>query len=203
MRLTHRSVWALGVLGFGASCTGEPLGEHTEDTRVASQALIAPSGPAALTDAVITACYDPRSGSVYRIREAGLSDNCKRNDVEFAWNAEGPTGPQGPAGPPGADGAPGPAGPPGPGAVTGRETVIQNFDLPGHDLRSVLVWCPVGKVAVSGGFQVPPAVQVVASMPGTGSGPSIDVRQWYVHVRNTTADIQPVVAYAICVDGSS
>jgi hypothetical protein len=194
MSRIHRTVCALGLLGLAVSCTGEPLVEGDEDTRALSRALAAPT---ALTDSLITACYDPRTGSVYRIKEAGLSGACKRNDVEFAWNAQGPAGLPGPAG---ADGAPGPAGP---GAVTGRETVIENFDLPGHDLRSVLVWCPVGKVAVSGGFQVPPAVQIVASMPGTGSGPSIDSRQWYVHARNTTADTQPVVAYAVCVDGSS
>jgi hypothetical protein len=114
---------------------------------------------------------------------------CSLAVLGLAVSCTGPPGPQGPAGPPG------------PGAVTGRETVVQDFDLPGHDLRSVLVWCPVGKVAVGGGFKVTKAVQMIASTPGTGSGPTIDSRQWYIHVLNTTGDTQPVVAYAVCVDG--
>jgi hypothetical protein len=98
-------------------------------------------------------------------------------------------GPQGPEGP---------EGPPGPSLITGWELVTEDFDLPGHDLRSVLVWCPYGKVVLGGGFDVTTDVQIIHSAPG-GSGYT-GRRQWYIHIYNLTGDTQPVRAYAICAD---
>lgn len=88
-------------------------------------------------------------------------------------------------------------------AVTGWEYVTEDFDLLGHDHRAVLVVCPEGKKVMGGGFNVPREVQVTASMPGSGHGPSIDSQQWYVHVYNPTDDTHTVTAYAVCVNGSA
>jgi hypothetical protein len=57
------------------------------------------------------ACYVPRSGVVYRIREEGLKQDCSSpKHVMFSWNERGLPGA---AGPPGTVGPPGPPGPPG------------------------------------------------------------------------------------------
>ncbi len=210
MNISYLWVPSVALLCGVASCNWEEPQRFEEEkqtqTGTAAQALngteLAPGAP---DSPVIVACYSPKTGSVYRIGQPGLADSCKRNDVEFSWNQSGPPGVpgvEGPPGPPGPPGPQGPEGPPGASGVSGREAQVQTFDLPGHDLRSVLVWCPVGKVAVGGGFQVPIQVQVVASMPGIGNGSDNDSRQWYIHVYNTTGELQPVTAYAICVDGS-
>ena len=45
---------------------------------------------------ILTACYVPDVGVVYRIKAAGLPDECtETTHVEFSWNMEGPAGPQG------------------------------------------------------------------------------------------------------------
>ena len=44
---------------------------------------------------VLHACYIPRIGLVYRIKEPGLRSACRRRHVEFSWNEKGPQGPPG------------------------------------------------------------------------------------------------------------
>jgi hypothetical protein len=167
---------------------------------------------AAAQGEVIQACVRP--GGQLRIIDA--SDECRNNEQLLEWNIQGipgpqgekgdpgdlgppgPLGPVGPTGPEGPPGPPGPEGPAGPGLITGWELVTKDFDLPGHDLRSVLVWCPYGKVVLGGGFDVPTTVQIVHSAPG-GSD-YLGIRQWYIHVYNLTSDTQPVRAYAICAN---
>lgn len=63
----------------------------------------------------IHACYVPASGTVYRIRAAGLPDACFAADhVPFSWRVNGgATGATGATGPTGATGAPGATGPTG------------------------------------------------------------------------------------------
>ena len=57
-------------------------------------------------EVVLTACYVPDVGVVYRIKAAGLPDVCtETTHVEFSWNMEGPAGPSGPAGPAGPSGS--------------------------------------------------------------------------------------------------
>lgn len=73
---------------------------------VALSAQDAPASVAAAT--TYHACYAPQTGTVYRIREAGLPQACTRaSHVAFSWGAEGTPGPQGPAGAQGPVGAPG------------------------------------------------------------------------------------------------
>ncbi len=49
---------------------------------------------------LLHACYIPRIGLVYRIKEPGLRSECRRRHVEFSWNEKGPQGDPGPPGPP-------------------------------------------------------------------------------------------------------
>jgi hypothetical protein len=73
--------------------------------------------PMSVTDAkTFYACYVPGTGTVYRIREPGLPDECgksgQKQHVEFSWTEysgdgsgiPGPEGPMGPAGPQGEKG---------------------------------------------------------------------------------------------------
>ncbi len=58
--------------------------------------------PQGLQAQVLTACYVPDVGVVYRIQTEGVPDECTEpTHVEFSWNMEGPPGPQGPPGPAG------------------------------------------------------------------------------------------------------
>ncbi len=60
---------------------------------------------------ILTACYVPDVGVVYRIKETGLPGACtETTHVEFSWNMEGPVGPQGATGAQGATGPEGPSG---------------------------------------------------------------------------------------------
>ncbi|HJU88551.1 MAG TPA: hypothetical protein VJ672_04120 [Gemmatimonadaceae bacterium] len=63
---------------------------------------------------VITMCYVPASGTVYRVGEPNTPADCTNPlHVKFSFNQQGPAGPAGPAGTPGAPGAIGPQGPQG------------------------------------------------------------------------------------------
>ena len=44
---------------------------------------------AAQAQTTITACYVPKSGSVYRIKVEGTPTKCAQNHVEFSWDAGG------------------------------------------------------------------------------------------------------------------
>ena len=65
----------------------------------------------ASAQATLSGCYVPNSGTVYRIKAAGLPTAChSKNHVEFTWSLQGPPGPVGPKNttrPPGANWAPG------------------------------------------------------------------------------------------------
>jgi hypothetical protein len=158
----------------------------------------------------IYACV--RSNGGVRILLEGETE-CKNNEQLMTWNIQGLPGPQGEPGP---EGPAGPAGPPGTTSwygltdipdgfsdgtdegLTGWEMVVEDFTLPGHDLRSVLIWCPYGKVVLGGGFDVPKEVQVTHSGPNPASSYK---NQWYIHIYNTTGDPQDVQGYAICAYG--
>src|SRR6266545_2681587 len=72
---------------------------------------VLPSRVAAQTPDTLHACYVPASGTVYRIREPGLSSTCLgTSHVLFNWAAGGQPGATGPTGPQGSTGLAGPAG---------------------------------------------------------------------------------------------
>jgi len=118
---------------------------------------------------------------------------------------------------PGPQGETGPAGPPGTtswtgltdipagfsdgvdNGLTGWEVVVEDFELLGHDLRSVLVWCPSGKVVLGGGFDVPVSIEVIHSGPNHYYP---NPRQWYIYAYNPTFDTETIHAYAVCAYGS-
>jgi hypothetical protein len=99
--------------------TSCPIGRSARWVIVAAlivlAAALAPSVLSAQSSsATYSACYVPRSGTVYRIKAPDTPSACTKKDhVEFSWTEAGIPGPQGPAGPQGPQGPQGPAGPSG------------------------------------------------------------------------------------------
>ena len=142
--------------------------------------LIGIGSSSLLAQSTLYACYVPETGTVYRIKTAGLSDEClgptsgPNVHVEFSWNEVGPPGPQGAAGeagpagpageagpvgpagedgPAGPQGPTGPQGPPGSGGFSGYEVVSGST---AHDLvheKGLTVNCPAGKLPIGGGVE--------------------------------------------------
>ena len=96
-----------------------------------------------LTNGEIHACFTP-AGTMYLIKQPGLSQECRGNHVEVTWNIEGPQGDQGD---PGQQGDPGVQGPPGPAGVSGYQ-VVQSPASQGVAIAE----CPLGKKVLGGGF---------------------------------------------------
>src|SRR5262245_10695412 len=106
----------------------------------------------AVAQATLTGCYVPASGTVYRIKGAGLPDACRsKNHVEFTWSLQGPVGAAGPTGP---TGPRGPAGPAGGLPATGLQVIgTSGEDVAPGATGTVTSNCPEGKVATGGGFE--------------------------------------------------
>ena len=117
---------------------------------------------------ILTACYVPDVGLVYRIKAAGLPDECtETTHVEFSWNMEGPAGPQGDTGD---------TGPQGPSGFTGLEVVSQQTTIPegsrpppdGRDKFTLSASCSTGKTVIGGSFvQIGPRMgfEIVGESP--------------------------------------
>ena len=134
-------------------------------------ALLASSAEAQSTvpeSKVLHACYVPATGTVYRIKEPGLSEACTgpgtgaKQHIPFSWNEQGikgdkgdpgdtgPQGPQGEQGPQGLQGAQGPAGVSGYEMVVVEESISPTINQSRTvDIRSAR--CPSGKRVIGGG----------------------------------------------------
>ena len=120
----------------------------------------------------------------------------------------GPQGPKGDVGPPGPVG---PQGPPGTSTPLGITFIKGTFTVPPvvgaqDPAGKFYVQCPVGKVAIGGGYELTIQAQVGsteisvdASYPGSLSG---DATRWYVQVRNYVNGNQLITVYATCVVAS-
>jgi hypothetical protein len=114
---------------------------------------------------VLSACYVPEVGLVYRIGEPGLPDHCLGpKHVQFSWNAEGPKGEKGDQGDPG---------PPGTASLAGHVcpagTFVIGFDSSGGLLCSVIDEAnPPPTNPFEGMWTFDPAV--VMECPGTPIG---------------------------------
>ncbi len=134
-------------------------------------AAIALIPAAAEAQSTITACYVPKTGSVYRIEATGAPEQCKSGHVEFSWTTGGPT--------------------------WGNHTIVQTLiNIPAGQSMDAVVSCPAGRVLVNGGYLVSSGylVTVRRSSP-YGQWPNI---QWVVTARNDGAELGLVYAYAQC-----
>ena len=166
-------------------------------------ALIALGAAPAAAQSVLYGCYVPSSGTVYRIKGAGLPDECRSpQHVQFTWSLQGPAGPQGPTGPQGPQGVPGPA-----GGLSGHEVVTSPINVaPGNVLLGHAAECPTGKRVVGGGFFAESARTGVLWTIQT-SRPAQDPfsqawSRWGVEARHNAATEQTLVVYAVCATAS-
>ena len=177
--------------------------------------------PAVSEEGVIHACYIPKQGSVYRIKEAGLRNRCfSRKHVEFSFNTEGPAGPAGDPGADGADGAPGADGNDGspgangadgndgaPGAngadgqngVSGHRLLTASFPVPRGTDKLGQFNCESGghpgDRVFGGGYEVTGALDGYFVIRNAPNGDT----NWIVWIRNTNTNLDLTVTFhAIC-----
>ena len=134
-------------------------------------AAIALIPAAAEAQTTITACYVPKTGSVYRIEAAGAPEACRNGHVEFSWTTGGPT--------------------------WGNHTIVQAaFNLSAGEEKDAIVACPAGRVLVAGGYHISAGflVTIRRSSPA-GQWPGMT---WVVRARNDGAEPGLVYAYAQC-----
>jgi hypothetical protein len=150
--------------------------------------------PASAQGTVLYGCYVPNSGTVYRIKAAGLPDACRSTQhVEFTWNLQGPAGPQGAAGPTGPQGPAGPA-----GGINARgvsyETGGSSEAIAPGQTGAASVGCPSGTIATGGGgygWSENRPMHLVISRPTVGG--------WTITVENTSSAPGFALVYAVCV----
>ena len=141
--------------------TGFPVVMGLIAVTVASMSSVVTTVPRQTT--VLSACYVPNVGVIYRIKAEGLPDACtETTHVEFSWNMEGPQGVKGDSGPAGPQGPPGDSGAVGPQGATGSQgpAGISGLEFVTVDVEHVLdigegpiegeATCPSGKSVIGG-----------------------------------------------------
>lgn len=113
---------------------------------VVTAAPNAASAQASLNGEVtLTACYVPKSGTVYRIKVAGTPDKCAQNHVEFSWTTGGTT------------------------SVQVVEVPAVQYILGGGEVLDKEIACPTGTVPISGGFYGGSDMSILASIRSFGN----------------------------------
>ena len=142
---------------------------------VAALAALALIPAAAQAQTTMTACYVPKSGTVYRIKVEGTPTKCSQNHVEFSWT----TG----------------------AAALSEPTIVQkSFVLPAGQTDSESADCPQGMYPMSGGFvaQLPEGNNVVITTNNSLMG--FGFPSWHVGGRNEGTDPATVVINVYCID---
>lgn len=129
---------------------------------------------AAQAQETLTACYVPKSGSVYRIKTPDTPAACKSNHVQFSWTHGAST-------------------------FTRHESAANAKLISPNAFAQLTAECDAGEVVVSGGWTTYPngPVSVSASRPNTGLDQQ-PLQEWFVDVRNTGSDDIYAWAYVIC-----
>ena len=158
--------------------------------------------PQGLQAQVLTACYVPDVGVVYRIQAAGLPDECtETTHVEFSWNMEGPAGPEGPTGP---------QGPQGEASLANLERVSAQFTLAdldndptsiptpdGRHLATRTTNCPPGKIVITGSSTYDASADSPFDYVSLGGQPTANGLGWEALFRTDT-NSYTVTVWAIC-----
>jgi len=139
-------------------------------TLLAALALF-PAAAHAQGTTTITACYVPKSGTVYRIKVEGSPGKCAQNHVEFSWETGG-TG------------------------WGGYSTYSESFTIQPGDWDFNGVSCPAGTAPMSGGFAV--HQPETANVTITSSQLIVIGFAWSVGVRNDGSEPAEVTVHAYC-----
>lgn len=138
--------------------------------------------PAAAQAQTITACYVPKTGSVYRIQAAGAPDACKTNHIQFSWeNGGSGTGTGGTGGV----------------TFTRRQTTAAVV-APGEWGENAAA-CEPGEKVTGGGYSANPGDQTVnvsENLPHVSGSPPIEY--WSVNLKHLGDAPISFVVYAVC-----
>ena len=177
--------------------TGFPVVIGLIAVTVASMTSVGTTVPMQAT--VLSACYVPNVGVIYRIKAEGLPDACKETThVEFSWNMEGAVGPQGETGSQGATGPQGATG------ISGLEIVTQSFA--GSVTNSLTsnegsATCPTGKKALGGGTEATETVVDAAKdLFLLRTGPNAAGTAWEAKWHNDSDNAHPFSVTVICAN---
>ena len=121
----------------------------------------------------ITACYVPKSGSVYRIKVDGSPGKCAQNHVEFSWE----TGVQQAYGP--------------------VSQIEASSTIAAGAVGGAFAECPDGTIAISGGFlfvNAPDLNVQVQSSSRTVLNPG-----WFASAKNLGPDPIEIETHAYCI----
>jgi hypothetical protein len=124
----------------------------------------------------ITACYVPKTGTVYRIKVEGSPAKCSPNHAEFSWTTSSSGG----------------------GMVFTKRLSDPMVVAPGQ-FGQILVSCEAGETVVGGGFHNEP--NLLASV--AASKPMYESEAWFVDVRNTGGIDFTLYGHAICAKPAS
>ena len=143
---------------------------------------------------ILTACYVPDVGVVYRIKETGLPGACmETTHVEFTWNMEGPAGPQGA---PGTQGAAG---------ISGLEfvtvSVVHTQDI-SEGLIEGQATCPSGKSVIGGSSVItaPVSGDISSSMAFIGDFKVSGMQAWKAVFLRRNSGTRSFDVTAICAN---
>ncbi len=141
---------------------------------------------------VIYACVNPAG----HLRIINYGESCSPSESYLEWNIIGPPGPAGPEGPQGPEGPPG---------LANVSSVSSWGTLDSDDSKTHVVWCPEGKVAISGGYNISgggPNIVVRTFHPQWQPGDSGAPTGWQVsaHEIEPTSLEWQILAVAVCAD---
>lgn len=120
----------------------------------------------------LTACYVPKSGSVYRIKAQGTPTACKPSHVEFSWEGTAP------------------------GYIAFHTTGADAHVVAPGTTAELVRFCGPGEQLMTGGYtkvgDATSEVEVKESHPGAG------MERWYVKVQNHGASEAEVLVWTRC-----
>ncbi|WP_433356923.1 hypothetical protein ACQP25_21925 [Microtetraspora malaysiensis] len=114
-----------------------------------------------------------------------VAAECASSETRLTWSEKGPQGPQGPAG------ETGPAGPKGDAGISGLEWIYNRIAIPANDENYQQIFCPEGKVAISGSYNFLRAESPMPGFPLTsvsvglwGQTPDSLPNEWVIRYRS-------------------
>lgn len=143
----------------------------------AALAALALIPAAAQAQATLTACYVPKTGTVYRIRVEGAPNKCSPNHVEFSWETSG-----------GAAAAP----------VYFPTTYANAFVVPPGETAELKMSCPASQALVLGGYiKHGPDAQLVDILANSPDGTA---NTWIFRAHNHGTEQSQVGTFIRCFE---
>jgi hypothetical protein len=139
-----------------------------------SAAFVLLPAASAQAQTTLTACYVPKSGTVYRIKVEGTPTKCGQNHVEFTWQS-------------GASG------------LTGYAARKTTMSISSGGTTGGAMPCLVGEVVMGGGFTVEPLGADVIPRVNGPVGTDGPQAGWLVVVSNVYPGSIDLTITAICV----